>query len=435
MNEKLKKLREKLGALVTDSRTLADKETRTEDEDKRLNEGMDAIDALKKQIEQEERLAGFETEIRKPVNEPIKIDPAEGTEPEIRAGADRAAKRPYTHIGEQLFDVMRSNEDRSARERLMEVRASGMNESIDSEGAYLVQTDFTEGLLNRTYETGIVSSLCKPITISSPSNSVVFNRISETSRARGSRMGGLQIYWSYEAGTVTAKKPAFGRFELKLNSLFGLLYATDELLADASALTSFVNEIFPQEMSVEIDEAIVNGLGGGQPLGIMNSGCKIAVDVETGQDAATVLAENIIKMRARLWGAGRKNARWFVHQDVEPQLHKMNLAAGTAGQLVYMPAGGLSGQPFDMLYGIPVIPIEACQTLGTEGDIILADMSQYFLAKKGGIEAASSIHVKFIYGETCFRFKLRIDGGPWWASALTPAHGSNTVSPVITLAR
>jgi len=188
-------------------------------------------------------------------------------------------------------------------------------------------------------------------------------------------------------------------------------------------------------MSVEIDEVIINGLGGGQPLGIMNSGCKIAVDVETGQDAATVLAENIIKMRARLWGAGRKNARWFVHQDVEPQLHKMNLAAGTAGQLVYMPAGGLSGQPFDMLYGIPVIPIEACQTLGTEGDIILADMSQYFLAKKGGIEAASSIHVKFIYGETCFRFKLRIDGGPWWASALTPAHGSNTVSPVITLAR
>ena len=436
MNEKLKKLREKLGALVTDSRALADKEERTEDEETKLIESLDAIDKLKVQIAQEERLAGFEVEVRKPLVEPIKMDPA--VELEIRAGANRAAKRQYASIGEQLLDVRNAcspSPNADAIERLREVRGiTGANESIDSEGAYLVQTDFTDSLLMNTYESGLVASRCTPITISSNADRVVFNRIVETSRARGSRYGGIQVYWSYEAGTVTESQPKFGQVELKLNTLFGLMTATDEALADAAALTSFINKIFPNEMSTEIDTAIIRGLGGGQPLGIMNSGCKIAVDAEDGQTAATINAENVIKMRARLWPEGRPNAAFFINQDTEPQLLQLSIAVGTGGSLVYMPAGGLSGKPYDTLLNIPVIPIPSCSTLGTEGDIILADMSQYFLARKGGIEAASSIHVSFIYGQTKFRFKVRVDGKPWWASAITPEQGSNTFSPVITLA-
>ena len=42
-----------------------------------------------------------------------------------------------------------------------------------------------------------------------------------------------------------------------------------------------------------------------------------------------------------------------------------------------MPPGGLSGQPYGTLLGRPVIPIEQCSTLGTVGDIILADLKQF----------------------------------------------------------
>ena len=61
-------------------------------------------------------------------------------------------------------------------------------------------------------------------------------------------------------------------------------------------------------------------------------------------------------------------------------------------------------------------------------------MSQYYLATKGGIQAAQSIHVRFIYDESVFRFVYRIDGQPAWSSALTPFKGSNTVSPFVGLA-
>ena len=106
------------------------------------------------------------------------------------------------------------------------------------------------------------------------------------------------------------------------------------------------------------------------------------------------------------------------------------------GVPVYLPANGLSGSPFDTLYGRPVIPVEHCATLGTQGDIVLADWSQYILIEKGGIDVASSIHVQFIYGEQVLRFTWRNNGAPgygWSDGALTPAKGTNTQSPFITL--
>jgi len=187
------------------------------------------------------------------------------------------------------------------------------------------------------------------------------------------------------------------------------------------------------EFGFKLDDAIINGTGAGQPLGVMNSPCLISVAKEAGQAAATIVAENVIKMHARLWGGSRNNAVWLINQDIEPQLHTMSLAVGTGGIPVYMPAGGLSQSPYGTLYGKPVIPVWQCQTLGTKGDIIFADLSQYLLAEKGGIDAASSIHVRFVYDETAFRFVMRVDGQPWWNSALTPYKGTQTQSPFVVL--
>ena len=112
----------------------------------------------------------------------------------------------------------------------------------------------------------------------------------------------------------------------------------------------------------------------------------------------------------------------------------MNVDVGTGGQLVYMPPGGVSQAPFATLMGRPVVPTEFNATLGTVGDIQLVDFQQYLTASIGTVNAASSIHVAFLTDETVFRFTYRIDGQPWWATALTPFKGTNTQSPFITLA-
>ena len=49
------------------------------------------------------------------------------------------------------------------------------------------------------------------------------------------------------------------------------------------------------------------------------------------------------------------------------------------------------------------------------------------------IESAVSIHVKFVYDETAFRFVMRVDGQPIWNSDITPYKGAATVGPFIAL--
>ena len=134
-----------------------------------------------------------------------------------------------------------------------------------------------------------------------------------------------------------------------------------------------------------------------------------------------------------MFGPCRDKAVWLINQDVEPQLFTMTLGVGSGGVATYMPPGGLSGKPFATLMGRPVMPVEWCPTLGTVGDIVLADLSQYVTINKGGLDSAMSIHLRFDYDEMAFRFIFRVDGQPWWSSALTPFKGSNSQSCFIVL--
>jgi HK97 family phage major capsid protein len=133
----------------------------------------------------------------------------------------------------------------------------------------------------------------------------------------------------------------------------------------------------------------------------------------------------------RLWARSRANSVWYINQEVEPYLYTLKIGDTP----VYVPAGGLSEKPYGTLFGRPVIPLEQCSAAGDLGDIILADASQYLLIDKGGINAASSIHVRFLYDENVFRFIYRVDGEPIWNKPLTPYKGFSTVSPFVTLAK
>ena len=366
-----------------------------------------------------------------------RLDALESEPPAAKAGfaTVKAETQPaWKSLGEQLQAVYKAAVPGGSVDARLATKASGLSEGVPSEGGFLVDKPLAAELLKRTYETGVLVPRVRRIPIGPNANGVKINAIDETSRAAGSRWGGVQVYWLAEAGTKTATKPKFRQIQMELQKVAALCYATDELLQDAVALEGVIREAFPEEMNYELDRVILRGSGAGQPLGILNAGCLVTVAKETGQAATTVVTENIVKMWSRCWGRSRQNAVWLINQDIEPQLYTMSLSVGTGGVPVYMPAGGVSGQPYSTLFGRPVIPHEECSTLGTVGDIVLADFSQYLLIDKGGVGAESSIHVRFIYDETTFRFVYRVDGQPAWNSALTPAQGSNTLSPFVVLA-
>lgn len=346
----------------------------------------------------------------------------------------KESKEKFNSIGEQMMAVIRASRPGGQVDpRLYNAAAKELTEGTPSDGGFLVQQDFSNELLQEVFQTGILASRCRRIQISGNANSIKMNGVDETSRA-STRSGGVLAYWKDEAAEKTKSKPKFRQIELSLKKLIGLCYATDELLADASALDGFIRQAFAAEFGFQIDDAIINGTGAGQPLGILNAGCLVSVAKESGQNADTVIWENVVKMYARLFPQSRQNAIWLINQSVEPQLMQMAMSVGTGGVPVYMPAGGASAAPYGTLFGRPVIPIEQCAAIGDAGDIIFADLGGYILAEKGGIQSDVSIHVNFIYDESVFRFVLRIDGQPLRASALTPYKGSDTLSHFVTLA-
>jgi HK97 family phage major capsid protein len=261
------------------------------------------------------------------------------------------------------------------------------------------------------------------MSISGNSNGLKIPGIDESSRATGSRWGGIQMYWLEEAGTLTKSKPKFRMINLQLNKLAGLAYLTDELIQDASALEGYVETAFREELEFMIDDAVLRGTGAGRPLGILNAGCLVSQAKETGQDADTIVYENIINMWSKLLADSRPNAVWLVNQNCEPQLAQMHLNVGTGAAPVFLPPGGATASPYSTIYGRPVIAMEQCSTLGDKGDIFLADFSKYYFIDKG-TRQDYSIHVRFLNDEQVFRIIYRCDGQPLLGQAITPYKGA-----------
>ncbi len=343
----------------------------------------------------------------------------------------------FKHFGEfalAVRDACQPGKRPDDRLTLLTKAASGMGENTNADGGFLVPTEFLQKLVERVYSPNNLLGMTDSYTVGS--NVIAFPRSAETSRANGSRWGGVRAYWREEGEQATATKATFGRLQLTLRKLLVLINATDELLSDAQgiALEQYLFRVASEEINFVVSDAILNGTGSGQPTGILNSAPLITVAKETGQAAATLNTQNVLNLWARMWAPCRQNAVWLIHQDIEPQLHAMTIGSGGAQIVAYQPPGGLSDRPYATLMGRPVIPVEWCSTLGTVGDIVLADLRHYVTATKGQVASAMSIHLRFDYDESVFRFIFRVDGAPWWSAPLTPYKGSNTQSCFVTLA-
>lgn len=308
----------------------------------------------------------------------------------------------------------------------------GMSESTGVDGGVTVMPEFSNTIIDRLYDNPLWE---KTDHYNVSSNNMTFLANAESSRANGSRHGGLRGYWIPEGGSITDTKPTIRGVSLKLNKLAVVVYLTQELIDDSSqALEQYAARKATEEFKFMLGDAVLNGTGAGQPLGIHNSGALVSVAKESGQLAATLETENILKMYSRFYAPNLGNSLWLHNQDIGPELFTMTLGIGAAGVVTYMPPGGVSGSPYASLMGRPMLPTEFNSTLGTQGDLTLADLSQVLSISKGGIAQAVSMHVEFLTDQIALRFTMRVDARPWEVAPITPYKGaSNTQSSFVTL--
>lgn len=318
-----------------------------------------------------------------------------------------------------------------AAERFQKVvNASGASTGVDSDGGYLVETDKSKDIMETAIETGVLSSRCDRQPIGQNADGYSYLAFKDRDRSTGTMMGGIDVYRKGEATLMgSSGKAQLEERELRLEDMYGLIYVTNRMLRDAVQLAAHSKRGLKKQLAWKLDLEVWQGTGSGQCLGITKSDIIVSVPKETGQTADTINATNVTKMLARFKG-NLQQAAWFVNQDCLPQFPLMTIG----NQPIFIPGGSFANAPYGVLLGIPIVPIEFCSTVGDLYDIVLGDFSEYLLIEKGVTEEAESIHVKFLYDETAFRFIARNNGQPVHENPITPFKGTNTLSPFVALA-
>ena len=93
---------------------------------------------------------------------------------------------------------------------------------------------------------------------------------------------------------------------------------------------------------------------------------------------------------------------------------------------------GAGGIPYPLIFGRPAYVSEFAPTLGTPGDIVVGDFSQ-FVVLDGGLKSAMSLDCKWLTYEGAFRFTYRFSGMPIWPAPITPFNGGATQSAFVTI--
>lgn len=359
----------------------------------------------------------------------------------IIVGKDRSLEAPG-YFGKQLHAVRaaalaQKGGDSLTSEQLallkpMTAGPTGANTDVPSEGGFMVASQRSSTIIQRAYETGQILSRVMRLPIGAGFNGTKIPAIDETSRADNSRFGGIVSGWLGQGNGLMSGKPKFREIDLKLRKVGAFVYGTDEMLVDSVMFEGWVNQNLPKELAFRTEDAVVNGTGANQPLGMLNTP---AVITRTRASAGHIISEDLRGMWKRMWAGARANSVWLYDQSIEDELDALAIPIGTGGQLdpSYKPAGSMPGQVFATYKNRPMIPVEYMAALGTSGDIVLANFDEYVLIDKGGVDAQVSLHVAFLTDEAVFRFIYRVDGQCTWNAPLTPKSGGDTLSCVVKL--
>jgi HK97 family phage major capsid protein len=299
----------------------------------------------------------------------------------------------------------------------------------DPYGGFLVPEAFSPDLLTVKPEDDWLAGMTTKIPMKSPIVPIPARTDKDHTT---SVSGGLTVTRKPETVAATSSVMQLERVVLNATNLFGLSYASEEILTDSPiSFAAILAQGYGQQFGAQLIKERLRGTGVGEYQGVINAPGTVTVSAMSNQQTKTITKENIDQMHAQCWGY--EKAVWITNYDCLPQLSSIVQNIGVAGSLVpYFQTDMASGKSY--LKGRPVIFTEFASTLGTVGDLILGNWSEYLEGIYQPMQSAESMHVRFINHERTFKFWTRNAGQFWWKSALTPQNGANKLSPMCVLA-
>ena len=271
-------------------------------------------------------------------------------------------------MGEMLRTLLASAKGNGKANRMMaayqdEVKIKsplGANEGTNSQGGYFLKPTWYKDVWDKIRDYPKLLERTDRYNITG--NTFNINAISEAGLSDGSRHGGVLGYWVAEAASLTSTYPALAQVQAVLNTNVVFVYATNQLLVDSN-IESFdkkISELAMLELLWQEDNAVIQGSGNSQPLGILNQPALVTVAKNSGDSAAMFSFADLAAMFKALYPPSRPNAVWLMNPEAYAVLIQTAFQpAGSTSAGTY-PANGLTYNYMDELtplriFGMPVI--------------------------------------------------------------------------------
>jgi HK97 family phage major capsid protein len=344
-----------------------------------------------------------------------------------------------TSLGELVGSLFPGNGRRGRVETLM--NAGGLTERIPSEGGFVIGEDLRTDLMLLALERAIIRPRALVVPMKEQRERIPVAEEGAHSTTSGA-LGGFAMAWVEEGSAPSTATPSLGNITLTASKLEGYTVCDNALFADSDKLDSFLRIGIPAAIAWYEDAAFIggattgygSGTGARTPQGILNAPCAITV---TRQTSSSVTMQDVFKMTTRLTPRSMGTYIWLASPDVLAQLLELYLNFGSATSGIVPPPDWLKyseQQNCWTLLGRPFYATEHVNALGTQGDLVAVDPQFYVIGDRLELQVdVAAEGAQFIQDRSEIRIKERLDGRIWLASALTPANGSETVSPVVIL--
>lgn len=351
---KLNELRAKRADLVKQAReilNLADSENRglTEDEQKRYDGLMAEIDALKAKVEQEERLAALEVEVRGSVNEPV---------------------RPP--VGEQRGNVDEEEEHRAFFAYLRGEQVESRAITVGSHGALLPRSIYNRVIEGLKQYGGLRAT--RATIIPNVVGSIVVPVANDTNK--GHRLNASDAT-TVDPSTLTTKT-------LQVYDYTSDVVPIDRRLLEGSpaAIEAFIVSLLVDRIAKITNYEFTVGTGSNQPEGILTA----ATEGLVGTSATSITPQELITFFHKVPAQFRAQAEWMMHDDTLAVVRTLKNPAND--QALY-------DDQRNLLMGRPVVINNDMPAMSAGAkSILFGDFSRYMIADgpDWGVEALNELY-------------------------------------------
>ena len=327
------------------------------------------LDSLTNEIKRMERREAIETELNKPVNQPLTSAPS-GAEMPKSGRASNEYKEDF---------------DRHLRGKVLVHNV--LSEGTDADGGYLVPEDFERNIVTALEEENVIRSLAKVIT-------------TQHERKIPVATGHSTAQWTAENAAYTESNPTFGQKQIDAFKLTDLCRVSVELLQDSAFdIEDYLMKEFARAFGIAEEQAFCVGTGG---IFTANGG-QVGV---TAASSTAITADELISLVYSLKSPYRRNAKFLLNDATISIIRKLK---DNNGAYLWQPSVQ-AGQPDRLLgyeiYTSPYVPTVAAGALA----IAFGDFKNYWIGDRAGRTVQRLNELYATNGQIGYVSTERVDG-------------------------